>query len=116
MAKLRKEKVRRARCRRERGRWRAQEMSVVDLESLDGRKTGIGLHDGNDTATGGFGRRRRHYCDVQHRKKYGRGEGETDMWGPCVRFDFHLISNFWIVTILPPKRNLVPRFRRKVSN
>ena len=81
MAKLREEKVRRARRRRERGRWRAQEMSAVDLESLDGRKTGIGLHDGNDTATGGFGRRRRHYCDVQHRGKYGRGEGETDMWG-----------------------------------
>ena len=44
---------------------------VVDLATLDGRKTGIGLHDGNDTATGGFGRRRRHYCDVQHRKKGG---------------------------------------------
>ena len=68
---LREEKETKARLRRERGRWRAQEMSVVDLESLDGRKTGIGLHDGNDTATGGFGRRRCHYCDVQHRKKGG---------------------------------------------
>jgi len=65
---------------------------------------------------GGFGRRRRHYCDVQHRGKYGRGEGETDMWGPRVRKFVYLNSNFWIVTILPPKRNLVPRFRRKVPN
>ena len=73
-------------------------MSVVDLESLDGRKTGIGLHDGNDTATGGFGRRRRHYCDVQHMKKYGRGEGETDMWGPRVSKFVYLNSNFRIVT------------------
>ena len=68
---LSEEKETKARRRRERGRWRAQEMSAVDLESLDGRKTGIGLHDGNDTATGGFGRRRRHYCDVQHRKMGG---------------------------------------------
>ena len=30
-------------------------MSAVDLESLDGRKTGIGLHDGNDTAMGASG-------------------------------------------------------------
>ena len=55
MAKLRKEKVRRARRRRERGRWRARERGVVDLESLDGRETGIGLHDGNDTAMGASG-------------------------------------------------------------
>ena len=81
----------------------------------DGRKTGIGLHDGNDTA-GRLRERRCHYCDVQNRKKYGRGEGETDMWGPRVREFVYLNSNFRIVTILPPKRNLVPRFRRKVTN
>ena len=42
---LREEKETKARRRRERGRWRARERSVVDLESLDGRETGIGLHD-----------------------------------------------------------------------
>ena len=65
----------------------------------------------------GFGRRRCHYCEPRvtgrNREKRGR---ENDMWGPHVRFDFHLTSNLWIVTILPPKRNLVPRFRRKVPN
>jgi len=63
------------------------------------------------------GESERHYCKPcvtgRNREKRGR---ENDMWGPRVRFDFHLISNFWIVTILPPKRNLVPRFRRKVPN
>ena len=52
---LREEKETKARRRRERGRWRARERSVVDLESLDGRETGIGLHDGNDTAMGASG-------------------------------------------------------------
>ena len=63
----------------------------------DGRETGIGLHDGNDTA-GRLRERRCHYCDVQNRKKYGRGEGETDMWGPRVRKFLYLNPNFWIVT------------------
>ena len=63
------------------------------------------------------GESERHYCEPcvtgRNREKRGR---ENDMWGPHVRFEFHLISNLWIVTILPLKRNLVPRFRRKVPN
>ena len=68
----------------------------------DGRKTGIGLHDGNDTA-GRLRERRCHYCDVQNRKKYRRGEGETDMWGPRVRKFVYLNSNFWTVTLGVPE-------------
>jgi len=81
----------------------------------DGRETGIGVHDGKHSG-GELRESSGHYCDVQNRKKYGRGEGETDMWGPRVRKFVYLNSNFRIVTILPPKRNLVPRFRRKVPN
>ena len=95
---LREEKETKARRRRERGRWRARERSVVDLESLDGRETGIGLHDGNDTAmgaSGGVGAITATCSTRRNREKRGR---ENDTWGPHVRFDFHLISNFWIVT------------------
>ena len=44
---------------------------VVDLATLDGRKTGIGLHDGEHS--GGELRESsgRHYCDVQHREMGG---------------------------------------------
>ena len=44
---------------------------VVDLATLDGRKTGIGLHDGKHS--GGELRESsgRHYCDVQHREMGG---------------------------------------------
>ena len=42
---------------------------MVDLESLDGRETGIALHD--DTHSGGEASGDRHYCDVQHREKGG---------------------------------------------
>jgi len=82
-------------------------------DATDGRARG----DVPRRPRNGFGRRRCHYCEPcvtgRNREKRGR---ENDMWGPHVRFDFHLISNLWIVTILPPKRNLVPRFRRKVPN
>ena len=44
------------------------------------------------------------------------GRWVYDRWGPRVRKFLYLNPNFWIVTILPPKRNLVPRFRRKVPN
>ena len=47
----------------------------------DGRKTGIGLHDGKHSGVE-LRESSGHYCDVQNRKKYGRGEGETDTWGP----------------------------------
>ena len=50
------------------------------------------------------------------RAAQGEGRRVYDRWGPCVRKFLYLNPNFWIVTILPPKRNLVPRFRRKVPN
>ena len=75
----------------------------------DGRETGIGVHDGKHSG-GELRESSGHYCDVQNRKKYGRGEGETDTWGPRVRKFVYLNSNFRIVTILPSKRNLVPQF------
>ena len=53
---------------------------------------------------------------VPHREKHGGGRIAYDRWGPRVRKFFYLDSNSWIVTILPPKRNLVPRFRRKMPN
>ena len=58
---LSEEKETKARRRRERGRWRARERSVVDLESLDGREPG----SASTTATTQRGRLRetaeRHY-------------------------------------------------------
>ena len=83
----RNEKARNGSVNESEGRWRARERGVVDLATLDGRKTGIALHDGTHS---GFGRPPTPLLrTVPHRKKYGRGEGETDMWGPRVRFDFH---------------------------
>ena len=64
-------------------------------DATDGRARG----DVPRRPRNGFGRRRCHYCEPcvtgRNREKRGR---ENDMWGPRVRFDFHLISNFWIVT------------------
>ena len=109
---LREEKETKARRRRERGRWRARERSVVDLESLDGRETGIGLHDGKHSG----GELRESSAPLLRRAAQGDGWWVYDRWGPRVRKFLNLNPNFWIVTILPPKRNLVPRFRRKVPN
>ena len=50
------------------------------------------------------------------RAAQGDGWWVYDRWGPRVRKFLYFNPNFWIVTILPPKRNLVPRFRRKVPN
>ena len=114
---LRKEKKRRGSANESEGRWRAREGVVDDLATLDGRENGIALHDGKAQRWGLRESSERHYCELcgtgRNREKRGR---ETDMWGPRVRIFFYLNSNFRIVTILPPKRNLVPRFRRKVPN
>ena len=109
----RNEKARKGSVNESEGRWRARETSWATWR----RHRRPGNRDRPPRRQRHRdGRLRRHYCDVQHRKKYGRGEGETDMWGPRVRKFLYSNPNFWIVTILPPKRNLVPRFRRKVPN
>ena len=78
----------------------------------DGRETGIGLHDGKHSG----GELRESSAPLLRRAAQGEGRWVYDRWGPCVRKFLYLNPNFWIVTILPPKRNLVPRFRRKMPN
>ena len=67
-------------------------------DATDGRARG----DVPRRPRNGFGRRRCHYCEPcvtgRNREKRGR---ENDRWGPCVSSNFHLISNFWIVTPRP---------------
>ena len=62
------------------------------------------------------GRLREASAPLLRRAAQEDGRWVYDRWGPRVRKFLNLNPNFWIVTILPPKRNLVPRFRRKVPN
>ena len=65
-------------------------------DATDGRETGIGLHDGKDTAmraSGGVGA-------ITATCSTGKRGWVYDRWGPRVRKFLYLNPNFWIVTIL----------------
>ena len=91
-----KERERKARRRRKVRQVVAREGIVVDLAASPTAEHAATFLDGHATASGGVGAITANRASPG---ETGRREGENDMWGPHVRFDFHLISNLWIVTV-----------------